>query len=295
MPAPDGRRTGVVWAGSGRMAPPVARRQRNRRGGPQPRFHSHSPRRRAHPARPSRRRRQKVPRRRVPRHSGCPAGPVSRVCLGACHSERVVLPADNHVHSEWSYDAPDGDMERTCERAVELGLPAIALTEHADHTRWRVADGTLDPFPFLARLVADGALVPPELDVEGYLSCLERCRDRFPGLRIVSGVELGEPHWHSADAARLLADGRFDRVLGSLHCLPTPDGSQLSEIGGLYRERDWADVVRDYLAEIVRLIDGFADFAVLAHIDYAVRYWPDGEGAFDPRLYEEEFRAALRA
>jgi histidinol-phosphatase (PHP family) len=217
------------------------------------------------------------------------------VCLGACHSERVVLPADNHVHSEWSYDAPDGDMERTCERAVELGLPAIALTEHADHTRWRVADGTLDPFPFLARLVADGALVPPELDVEGYLSCLERCRDRFPGLRIVSGVELGEPHWHSADAARLLADGRFDRVLGSLHCLPTPDGSQLSEIGGLYRERDWGDVVRDYLAEIVRLIDGFADFAVLAHIDYAVRYWPDGEGAFDPRLYEEEFRAALRA
>jgi histidinol-phosphatase (PHP family) len=205
------------------------------------------------------------------------------------------LPADDHVHTQWSYDAPDGDMERTCERAVELGLPAIAFTEHADHTRWRVDEGTLKPFPFLSRLVVDGSLVPPRLDVDGYLGCVERCRERFPDLRIVSGVELGEPHWHREDAARLLAGGRFERTLGSLHCLPTPDGSQLSEIGDLYRERDWGEVMRDYLAEIVRLVEGFADFAVLAHIDYAARYWPDGETAFDPIAYEGEFRAALRA
>jgi histidinol-phosphatase (PHP family) len=39
----------------------------------------------------------------------------------------VVLPADSHVHTEWSWDAPDGSMERTCARAVEIGLPAIAF------------------------------------------------------------------------------------------------------------------------------------------------------------------------
>lgn len=49
-----------------------------------------------------------------------------------------MLPADNHVHTEWSWDAPAGSMERSCARAAALGLPAIAFTEHLDHTVWRV-------------------------------------------------------------------------------------------------------------------------------------------------------------
>ncbi|TMD32858.1 MAG: hypothetical protein E6I95_10030 [Chloroflexi bacterium] len=36
------------------------------------------------------------------------------------------------MHTEWSWDAPIGHMERSCRRAIELGLPAIAFTEHAD-------------------------------------------------------------------------------------------------------------------------------------------------------------------
>ena len=47
-----------------------------------------------------------------------------------------MLPPDGHVHTEWSWDAADGSMERSCARAVELGLPSIAFTEHADFTRW---------------------------------------------------------------------------------------------------------------------------------------------------------------
>ena len=49
-------------------------------------------------------------------------------------SENVVLPADSHVHSQWSWDALAGSMEGTCRRAVEIGLPAVAFTEHADFT-----------------------------------------------------------------------------------------------------------------------------------------------------------------
>ncbi|MFC7757916.1 hypothetical protein ACFQY4_07665 [Catellatospora bangladeshensis] len=43
-------------------------------------------------------------------------------------SPGAVLPAAGHVHSEWSWDAYVGSMERTCARAVELGLPAVAFT-----------------------------------------------------------------------------------------------------------------------------------------------------------------------
>ncbi|TDC06648.1 PHP domain-containing protein [Nonomuraea longispora] len=206
----------------------------------------------------------------------------------------MTVPADSHVHSEWSWDAPQGSMERSCARAVELGLTAIAFTEHVDHTVWTVALDALAPGDHLATLAApDGLLTPPAFDPASYLEEIERCRERFPALRILSGLELGEPHWHAAAVAEVLAPGRFDRVLGSLHCLPHRDG--FAEPPGLYGHRPAADVVRDYLAEVARLAAGSEAFSVLAHIDYPIRYWPEREaGPFDPTAFEEDFRHALR-
>jgi len=105
-------------------------------------------------------------------------------------------------------------------------------------------------------------------------------------------VELGEPHWHSGVVATLLDAGHFDRVLGSLHSLPI--GPQLFEMPELYRRRPATEVVRDYLAEIPRLISSSDAFAVLAHIEYAVGYWPTQAGPFDPNSFQDEFRHALR-
>jgi len=184
-------------------------------------------------------------------------------------------------------------MEGTCARAVAIGLPVIAFTEHADYTPWTVLDNGSGADKHLTTLAAaDGLLTPPELAVGGYLECLRRCRDRFPDLRILSGVELGEPHWHAAAVTALLGAGQFDRVLGSLHCLPA--GGRFSEMASLFRQRPAAGVVREYLAEIPRLIEGSDAFSVLAHIDYPLRYWPAEAGPFDPGALEEEFRHALR-
>jgi histidinol-phosphatase (PHP family) len=186
-------------------------------------------------------------------------------------------------------------MEGSCARAVELGLPAIAFTEHVDHTVWTVAVGALDPGDHLASLAApDGTLTPPRFDAHGYVEAIERCRERFPDLRILSGLELGEPHWHAEAITKVLGTGRFDRILGSLHCLP--DGDGFAEPPGLFKHKEAAEVVREYLEEVARLIAGSEAFSVLAHIDYPVRYWPSQEaGAFDHSAFEEEFRHALRA
>jgi histidinol-phosphatase (PHP family) len=203
------------------------------------------------------------------------------------------MPADGHVHSEWSWDAADGSMEATCARAVDLGLPAVAFTEHVDYTPWIVLGGDLEEHQHLRAFVTpDGLVAPPALDVNGYLESVHRCRDRFPTLRIITGVELGEPHRHNELAAALVDAGGFERVLGSLHCLPI-DG-QFSEPPNLYRHGEPDHVVRNYLAEIPRLITGFPSFATLAHIDYAVRSWPADAGPFDAHAFEEEFRSALR-
>lgn len=201
----------------------------------------------------------------------------------------MTLPADSHVHSEWSWDAATGSMERTCARAVEIGLPAIAFTEHADHTKWVVDPGD---FGHLGKFIADGELTPPPIDIDGYLECLQRCRDRFPGLHIISGLEMGEPHWHREQAAQLLSAGQFDRVLGSLHCLPV--GERFSEPPYLFRHRPPADVLRDYLAEIPRLVQESDAFSVLAHINYPIRYWPPEAGPFEISDFRDDFRHALR-
>jgi histidinol-phosphatase (PHP family) len=201
------------------------------------------------------------------------------------------FPPDNHVHSQFSWDALAGSMEATCERAVRIGLPALAFTEHADFTAWPTGPG--DELPEQWRpLVSDGLLVPPPLDLAGYRECLERCRMRFPGLRILSGVELGEPHWHRPAVDALLGEGSFDRVLASVHSVTI--GPVTAEISQFLAGGDPAAAMRAYLAEAAALVSQFGAYDVLAHVDYPVRNWPAGGRPFDPFDFREEYRGVLR-
>ena len=81
-------------------------------------------------------------------------------------------------------------------------------------------------------------------------------------------------------------------MLGSLHTLAAEDGFR--EPAELYVDGEAQDVVRDYLTEIIRVVEGSDAFSILAHIDFPVRYWPPRLGPVDPFVMEEEFRCALR-
>ncbi|MBJ7452596.1 MAG: PHP domain-containing protein, partial [Blastococcus sp.] len=73
-------------------------------------------------------------------------------------------PPDNHVHTHWSWDTADSStMLRACEKAVQLGLPAIAFTEHLDFTVWDPDDRATDE-----GLVERHASRHAEIDVQGY-------------------------------------------------------------------------------------------------------------------------------
>jgi histidinol-phosphatase (PHP family) len=43
------------------------------------------------------------------------------------------------------------------------------------------------------------------------------------------------------------------------------------------------------------MVETSAEFEVLAHIDFPIRYLPAGGAPYDPGLYEEEHRRVLRA
>jgi histidinol-phosphatase (PHP family) len=165
-------------------------------------------------------------------------------------------------------------MEATCRRALEIGLPAIAFTEHADFVQ---AFEEQRP-----------------VEIHGYLEAIERCRAEYPGLQILSGVELGEPHRFSAEAAAILAAGRLDRVLGSVHCLPWQGELVDASKPGFLTAQNAGDQFRAYLGETEALLESGQPFEVLAHLDYPKRYWP-AEAAYEPADFEEELRTVLRA
>lgn len=203
-----------------------------------------------------------------------------------------MLPADQHVHSRWSWDAPHTtSMWQACSRAVELGLPALAFTEHVDFTAWAPQDrGAADRRP----LAVGSRPQVRALDVAGYAADLAQCRERFPDLRILSGIEAGEPHLFSASVAAVLAAGEFDRVLGSLHSIEY-DGVLVFVDAHLFGTLPAREVVQRYFAELLRLVEGSAVFSVLAHCDYPRRCWPVASaGEYREVDFEEEYRAVFR-
>lgn len=212
----------------------------------------------------------------------------------------MTLPADSHVHSEWSWDtggpssAAAGTMRRTCERAVRIGLPAVVFTEHFDFDdAWRAGP---EGFPDAVRrhINAEGYLVAPPLDVTGYFESIDQCRHDFPDLHIMTGVEWGQPHLFEQQARDLLDLGSLDRINGSLHTLPV--GKDRAEPITLYQEWAPEDVVAAYLEEVPRVVAGSDVFDVFTHLDYAIRYWPTVEaGPFNPSRFEEAIRVAMRA
>lgn len=196
-----------------------------------------------------------------------------------------MLPTDNHVHTRWSWDTASASaMDQACSRAVQLGLPGIAFTEHLDFTSWTAGDADN------GLRVGSRPHVRP-LDVAGYSADIARCRETFPALRIYSGVEAGEPHLFRAGVTAVLRSGAFDRVLGSLHAIDYEGVLEFVD-ASLFRRLDPTELMRRYLAELSVLVESSPEFGVLAHCDYPRRYWP---GEFREADFEEEYRTVFRA
>jgi len=204
----------------------------------------------------------------------------------------MTLPSDDHLHTQFSWDAITGDMEETCRRAVEFGLPAISFTEHVDLTSWSEPVGGWTYAEGVEGTFEHGQFLAAPFEVDAYLAELHRCRDLFPQITIRTGIELSEGHLHPDDVPDLLARA-FDRVVGSVHSLPDLriTGQRL-EIVDAYPQREAVDVVLEYLAEARAMIADDTRFDVLGHIDYPLRHWNSDPIPWD--VFEEPVRETLR-
>jgi len=98
----------------------------------------------------------------------------------------------------------------------------------------------------------------------------------------------------------MLARGHFDRCLGSVHALPDLEDEPLVspayvEVDHAHEQRSPIDVVRAYLVEVAALAASDQPFAVLAHLNYPLRFWPATAPLPSPEDLEDEHRAALDA
>lgn len=166
-------------------------------------------------------------------------------------------------------------MERSCLRAIEIGLPAIAFTDHADFVVVQAGQHCVD--------------------IAGYLEAVERCRSKFKNLRILSGVELGEPHWFPEETAQILAAGKIDRVIGSVHCVHI--GDQIVDASQFphWPAEQLPAAIRSYFREVLAMVESSEPFEALGHLDYPKRYRVPGAPPYREEDYEEEQRAILKA
>lgn len=210
------------------------------------------------------------------------------------------LPADDHTHTRFSWDSAHGDMEGSCRRAVQLGLPAVAFTEHLDFTAWNAPaggwnwdEGVRGSYDDPVGPGGHGHFRGAPLDVDAYLGAVERCRDLFPDLTIRSGVEVSEVHWHTDAVRDVLARG-FDRVVGSVHTLDdlrVPGEHVL--VDHAEDQRPPLDLLRAYLAQVEAMVAGDGPFEVLGHVDFPVRHWRPADGAPPWDVVEDQVRHVL--
>lgn len=186
---------------------------------------------------------------------------------------------DLHSHSTASPDGHDS-VYALAEKAVEMGIDVLAVTEHCD------AMATM-PFPSFWGL----DWVVSTYDEKKRRDDFFKAKEAFNGkIKLLYGIELGEPNLNPGPCFKLLERQNFDVVLGSVHVLDGDvdpchlDYTRVSPIETINRYYD----VEYGMARL-------GCFDVLAHIDYPVRYIPcvNGfEGSLMP--FREKIREILK-
>lgn len=171
---------------------------------------------------------------------------------------------DYHVHSNISYDCKV-PMTEMCAQAVALGVQEICFTDHFNNHLLDMDLGYYKP--------------------DRYFQLLETCRQQFPQLSILAGVELGEPHRWTRKIRPVIEAYPYDIVLGSVHWV----GGENMFNRDYFNTRTAQVAYREYFAEVLRLCEA-GGFDILAHVDLPKRLGSSIFGAFDAASYESDLR-----
>ena len=153
---------------------------------------------------------------------------------------------DMHVHSKFSIDGVS-TMEDYCLIAEKSGIRAICFTEHVD---FNSEEKNLS-------IVKDNR--KQNFVVEDYFSELNRLREKYSSIILLSGIEFSEPNMFPDEFA-LYSSYPFDCITAGIHhCYNSvfPGAGNLSV----------SKAIHEYYQIMQKAIE-FGGFQVMAHLDF---------------------------
>ena len=177
---------------------------------------------------------------------------------------------DYHTHTGFSCDSEES-LERMCEKAIQLGLRELAITDHAD---------------FLTHGVFED-----EIDLEKRQTAMQTAQQKYAGQLVLrNGIELGQPQANPKEYRRLMENYSFDFIIGSTHIVDFMD-----PYDAIYFETYPARLgLAHYFEDILKNISSFNHYCVYGHLDYAARYIKDPSFEFHYRDYSDLLDAILK-
>lgn len=160
---------------------------------------------------------------------------------------------DIHTHSSNSFDA-ENTVEEMCNSACNKGLFALAITDHCEAPE--ILLGSESEYGDFNKLI-------PKSNYETSI-----LQDRYKGkIKILRGIELGEPMHNAECTKKALCFGDFDIIIASVHNLRNrPDFYYMD-----FKKEDAHIILDMYFDELLETAS-FDSFCTLAHLTYPLRY-----------------------
>jgi len=162
-----------------------------------------------------------------------------------------MVNADLHMHCEASEDS-ETPISALCREALKKRLSVIAVTDHVEMV----------------------AYIDDAYDVAVSESWRLMNETEIPvGLRLLKGIELGEPCFNLPLADSILAEHSYDFVLASEHRLSEEKPDYYYIDYSTWSAEDIESEMREYFDELLRIVR-WNGFDSLAHMTYPFRYLP---------------------
>ena len=158
---------------------------------------------------------------------------------------------DYHTHSAFSDDS-DTPMSVMIEKAIDLGVKEMAVTDHYD------PDYPDPEFPFI-------------LDMENYHKALLDYEAKYADrIKLVKGIEIGIQHGGTIDKCKEATAGfDYDFIIGSFHSFCGWDLYKCD-----YSRKPTEEFVMDFYEYMYDNLGKFKDYDVIGHFNIIDRYTP---------------------
>lgn len=168
-------------------------------------------------------------------------------------TEKSYLTADMHTHTTHSIDGKNSPNEM-CKAAYNAGISVYNISDHCDVNR----DAELHCLDSASASIYDALILKKEYDGR---------------MKILAGIEIGNPHWNPPLAKKCAAIDGIDCVTGSVHRI-IYEGEILVTTQGDYEHMTPAHIDglnRKYFDDVLLMLDTIHP-DILAHLTYMLRY-----------------------